>query len=238
MELAVERALIEIGGGADGRPCYTAHVDVVRELDVDVVLSAVDNSSNPLKLVGVTNEIVAIDKIAIGFVGSAAVLADTIDEFVRINILLAVLVAIADVALGGDTVAVEITDDINLLVGRIVSRLFVLAQRLVPADFFLVAVEGVGQGTVSHPFGCETLKGVGFLLVVLLVEVEGADEVAVVDAASEALVAVTVLQLTCVEAADNLACAGEPAGEDTVLFAAFDITCVPAVLDDDLEGTT
>ena len=74
MELTIERAAVEVGIVADGRPDNILHVNVVHELDVDIIASAVDNGSNPLELLGIGHFVEAVNKVAIGFVGSAAVL--------------------------------------------------------------------------------------------------------------------------------------------------------------------
>ena len=234
VELALELAVGTTDGNEGGD---AAHVDVGSQLGVDLTLAAVDLASEPSKLFARADDIVAVNQRAEVVHASAAVDTDTVFELVVVAFQLTLGVAELGARLG-NAVAGEFANGVDLLVGRVEGRICILANVLVPGIGAEIAVEVVGEGTIAKPLRGEVGQRVGILLHVLLVEVEGVDKVAVADTAAEALVAVTVIQFTRVPTTDDLAVAGEPTGEDTVLVTTTDISCVVAVLNGNLEGTT
>ena len=234
MFLTVKLTLELSRGIADRRPFNTAHVNVIRQLGIDGAFATVDLAGKPDELFSRADDVVVIDQRAEVVVAGTADDTDTVLELVVITLQFTFGVAVLDAVLRS-TVTGEFANGIDLLMSGVEGGIIVLAEVLEPTVGTQIAVEVIGECTALEPFRREVSQRVDILLHVLLVEVEGVGVVAVANAASEALVAVGTVDGTGVPAADHLACAGEPAREDTVLVTAGHVTCVVTVTDDDCQ---
>ena len=231
VSLAVEVAAVVLAVLANGRPCLVLHVNVGGEQRVEVALAGVHLVGEPVQLVAVADEVVALCVL-----WHEVVLHDAADGAEAAHEVVLVAHGTLGVRVGhgrallGVTGAVERAVGIDLGVRGVAGGVCVLrvAQVLAPGAGVGIAVEQECQAARGH---VAVADDGGTLVCCGVEEALGGDAGAV---APERVVAVAAAEnLTGVPEALHLhaAVSAEPSGDDGALAAGLDVAGVVAVGD-------